>query len=51
MDNNQKREIVRMRLCGMGYRTIANEVGLSRDIVRIIVIFERLVIRFCVIFS
>lgn len=34
MDNNQKREIVRMRLCGMGYRTIANEVGLSRDIVR-----------------
>ena len=34
MDKDQKREIVRLRLCGQGYRRIAKEVGLTRDIVR-----------------
>ena len=34
MDDRQKREIRRMRLEGKGYRIIAKEIGLSRDIVR-----------------
>lgn len=34
MDDRQKREIKRMRLEGKGYRIIAKELDLSRDIVR-----------------
>ena len=34
MDDNQRREIIRMRLLGKGYRLIAKELGLPRESVR-----------------